>query len=1338
MGNARTSSFVRLEGLERRWLLTVFAADVSFGAGGHADVAGEILLEVLPDGKVLIVGETPEPPERAGQIDPGPWLEKTAARLNPDGTFDTSFSGDGRLDVGEARDAIASGPRLWVIDRNRGGDVDPLRVFGPDGELDTGFSGDGQIEVPARVFSGDELREARAHFVAATPDGGVILRVDVTTENRRNVQLAKLKPDGTLDTTFGEIGFVVFASSIPSFPPTVSFTWTSQSLSVHRFTEENVHTLTRYSPDGRTIDTSFGESGTVVLASLPSIGLAPRVYEQADGKLLVVLSDRDDNQDPFVDISRLNADGSPDTGFGTAGSIRLNDQGLTDLALDAQQRIVVTTSKSLYRFSPAGVLDAAPFDGSLSADKVSGLIAFDAAGRLLIGDTGDVTRFDFGDEVLIGRDGAIYVRGTDADDQATIAAGSGGMIDVTLNGDVTQFDTADVSGIGVFLEQGDNTVSVSLDLPTTVVTGDGSDTITTADGNDSITAGGGDDNVVSIGDGDDVVDVGSFLQDTDHSTVTGGDGNKRVSAAHGAITLTLGVGDNEVATGQGTGEFVSHITIAGGNNTVLAGGGSDVVIIGGNGANFVRVTGNDTPPGTQVTTGDGDDEIILHGGGTVQTNGGDDLIRVSQVFTPLTIFAGDGDDRVLWSRNSIVDVPPATVFGGNGDDFIEAFAGANALHGNAGHDTLIGGDGSDLISGGGGHDRLIGGLGKDRIYGGAGFDTIDGGSGDDRLFGQDGRDKLYGGAGNDQLFGGASGDWLYAQRGGDDELFGEGGNDRIYADYATGTQTLHGNAGDDLLVSNDSLIDHLFGDGGRDAFLADEDDVRTSVETDAPVSPAPEPAFENFVPFGPETTVPASAAVFTHKMAVAGNGSFIVANIVGVGANPQDVEVVRYGADGRQIGEILSIDPSIADSTYLGILGAAMDGDGDAVVAYGIADGELSVRLFIVRISKTGVVSSPTLVTEGLVNDVAVAMDHGGGFFVAWSNNGSPSEGPSIAARAYDAAGAPRGEPFPVVTEGDFTAELFALNNVKIAARPNGAGAVLAFHASDGGGSSGVRFARISPSARIGEVRAVDDNNGTSFPAVAAFADGSFVIGFSQSDNGHAQRFDAAGFAQGGRIELGTSNGDGGGVTGIELDDLPEGGFVAVFRRRVDGNRGNELLVRRVDRTGASDPAVVVSTDDGALGPTGIGVDDSGTAVVTYLDLFHSAARFRRVASDVAVLDGSELYVFGTEADDAIDVSTDAGSLLVTRGTRVRTFDPAQVTALSVNGFGGDDTITNNTALPSTLHGGDGKDTITGGSGPDRIRGQGGDDQFIANDGAIDQLFGDGGRDTADAEAMTN
>jgi Ca2+-binding RTX toxin-like protein len=189
----------------------------------------------------------------------------------------------------------------------------------------------------------------------------------------------------------------------------------------------------------------------------------------------------------------------------------------------------------------------------------------------------------------------------------------------------------------------------------------------------------------------------------------------------------------------------------------------------------------------------------------------------------------------------------------------------------------------------------------------------------------------------------------------------------------------------------------------------------------------------------------------------------------------------------------------------------------------------------------------------------------------------------------------------------------------------------------------------------------------------------------------------------------------------------------------VEGGAGNDLLDAddvEPNQLGAGDRLFGGGGNDRLLAVDGFrdlvrGGPGGDTADADPRDIdLREVETLRIVPLDAgALLHGSELFVFGSDAGERITVQRIDDELVVDVGAHQRRYTAALVQRLTINGFGGDDDIVNATDLPSTLHGGDGSDTVWGGVGPDSIRGQGGDDSLRGGDGD-DLLFGDTGNDT--------
>ena len=156
---------------------------------GGTDAARVVLVQ--PNGKIVVAG---------GGAAANSFC---VARLRTNGALDTTFGSGGKrvIDFG-GNDESAYGAALQPDGKIvLAGDSD-LRVaiarLHPDGSLDTTFSGDGK-----KIFSWGAL--SRAEAVLVLPDGKLLL-AGFSGPEGGNIQVARLKANGALDATFGTGG----------------------------------------------------------------------------------------------------------------------------------------------------------------------------------------------------------------------------------------------------------------------------------------------------------------------------------------------------------------------------------------------------------------------------------------------------------------------------------------------------------------------------------------------------------------------------------------------------------------------------------------------------------------------------------------------------------------------------------------------------------------------------------------------------------------------------------------------------------------------------------------------------------------------------------------------------------------------------------------------------------------------------------------------------------------------------------------------------------------------------------------------------------------------------
>ncbi|HEV2728321.1 MAG TPA: hypothetical protein VGV34_08505, partial [Solirubrobacterales bacterium] len=260
--------------------------DPTFGENGatgtrfSGDYVRANAVAVLPDGKILVVGQT--------------WTPNTVARYLvtrylPDGGLDRSFGKRGRVIAGpkmydgEAT-ALAVQPdgkfmvAGWAADTRFGFSGIAMR-FKPDGALDLGFSRNGY----SRVVGGDGtfLRD-----VAIEPNGKIV----VAGEMFGRFMMLRMFPDGRSDRSFGKGGFAV-SNVAPrrgerADPDDLALLSGGRLLLSGNIDgkKRDYVALARYRADGRP-DRSFGEDGVVLMRSSRELATEAMAVRR-DGRII--------------------------------------------------------------------------------------------------------------------------------------------------------------------------------------------------------------------------------------------------------------------------------------------------------------------------------------------------------------------------------------------------------------------------------------------------------------------------------------------------------------------------------------------------------------------------------------------------------------------------------------------------------------------------------------------------------------------------------------------------------------------------------------------------------------------------------------------------------------------------------------------------------------------------------------------------------------------------------------------------------------------------------------------------------------------------------------------
>ncbi len=347
--------------------------DTSFAPTGSGFNAEVYALSIQSDGKLLVGGYFLD---YDGTSRPG------VARLNADGSLDTSFiqTGSGLSAWPEALTTqsdgkvLAAGPFTSYNGATRGR-VARLNV---DGSIDTSF-------VP--TGSGFNLD---ANALSLQSDGKVLVGGDFSSfDGTTRPHVARLNANGSLDTSFAQVGSglagevnAIFLQSDGKVLVGGSFSSYDGTLARH---------VARLNADG-SLDASFATVG---------LGLDNRVYAisaQSDGKVLVGGWFTSYHGTSCPRVARLNADGSLDTSFTPTGT-GFNERVYT-LSLLSDGKVLVggeftsyngTSTPHLARLNVDGSLDDTFAPASAGLNNLVEALSLQSDGKAIVG--GDFTEY---------------------------------------------------------------------------------------------------------------------------------------------------------------------------------------------------------------------------------------------------------------------------------------------------------------------------------------------------------------------------------------------------------------------------------------------------------------------------------------------------------------------------------------------------------------------------------------------------------------------------------------------------------------------------------------------------------------------------------------------------------------------------------------------------------------------------------------------------------------------------------------------------------------------------------------------------------------------------------
>jgi uncharacterized delta-60 repeat protein len=392
------------------------------GTGGSDIIRGTALQS---DGKIVV----------AGTIGAGTGSNCGVARYNTDGTFDTSFDGDGKaiIQINTSFECVApaiqpDGKIVVAAIYYNGSNTDfALLRFNSDGSLDTSFDSDGQVVTP--VLSGGDA----PYSIAVQSDGKIVVAGQTMNGSYADFAAVRYNTDGSLDTSFDSDGKVVTAIGSYEDMARAMVIQADGKIVVagYSYTGSNYDfSLVRYNSDG-SLDTGFDSDGKLTTAVQSGADAAYAVALQADGKILAAGYSYGSSNEDFA-VVRYNTNGSLDTSFGFFGKV-------THSVLTSHDRICSVAVQTDGKILAGGYSrNGSYYDFALARYNTNGSLdtSFDSDGKLT---TPVLTTDDYVNALVIQTDGKIlaagYSKSGTTEDFALARYNSNGSLDTSFDTD---------------------------------------------------------------------------------------------------------------------------------------------------------------------------------------------------------------------------------------------------------------------------------------------------------------------------------------------------------------------------------------------------------------------------------------------------------------------------------------------------------------------------------------------------------------------------------------------------------------------------------------------------------------------------------------------------------------------------------------------------------------------------------------------------------------------------------------------------------------------------------------------------------------------------------------
>ena len=311
--------------------------DPTFGNGGEVttdfggsppfDNANALVQQA--DGKLVVAGGVYR---SGGDLD----NDFALARYNPDGTLDPSFGNGGIVltDFADGEEAYALALQAdgklvaaGIAATSGIGQMFGLARYNPDGSLDPGFGSGGTVTT---AFASGIVQPSG---LAVQPDGKLVAAGSVLVGSTLDFALVRYRPDGTLDRTFGKAGRVITEFTPNDDDAQALVLQADGKLVLAGSANVSGHfdfALARYRPDGK-LDRTFGKTGKVTtdFTGPDDSDAANALALQPDGKLVAAGFAFTGGVGEDFALARYGHDGRLDPTFGTDGKVTTDFTGST-------------------------------------------------------------------------------------------------------------------------------------------------------------------------------------------------------------------------------------------------------------------------------------------------------------------------------------------------------------------------------------------------------------------------------------------------------------------------------------------------------------------------------------------------------------------------------------------------------------------------------------------------------------------------------------------------------------------------------------------------------------------------------------------------------------------------------------------------------------------------------------------------------------------------------------------------------------------------------------------------------------------------------------------------